>query len=399
MRYRILACLCLMGSSAIGLANEKISFKVSGQINRALFIWDNGKENDIYNVNNASSRSRFQLKGDSKIEGNWSAGFTLEIGLEDSLNTFLDEDHDENGDFPGAPTSTVAVRLAAWHLNHSNFGRLTIGQFDGASRYYSGFADFSRAYVTVNGAYSAHWNENFSIINKAGEDSGYDWGDFGVDDMDIIRKELIRYDSPIFLNGFRLGFSGGENDFHDVILSWQQGIGDLTIAANVMYQDFRDGFDGQYRCTQGGPTNDKARCFTLGGTAGFQHMPSGLFLTYAGASRKHKRPTTEDSRYYFIKGGWTTKFEGWGKTSLYTEYYQGKNGPAAGADLAGDEAGVLTDPRLVVYGAGIVQWVDALGIEVYLAYRNYTLDAEDATGTSSSVKAFDAVQLGSRIKF
>ena len=61
--------------------NRKVSLKISGWVNEAIFAWDDGKESNVYVGTNNLEQSRFRFTGDAKINGDLTAGYTLEIGV------------------------------------------------------------------------------------------------------------------------------------------------------------------------------------------------------------------------------------------------------------------------------------------------------------------------------
>ena len=61
--------------------NRKVSLTVSGWVNEAVFFWDDGVESNAYVGTNDLEQDRFRFVGEAKIADGWSAGYTLEIGL------------------------------------------------------------------------------------------------------------------------------------------------------------------------------------------------------------------------------------------------------------------------------------------------------------------------------
>jgi hypothetical protein len=61
--------------------NRKVSLEIYGQVNQSVIFWDDGFEDNAYVVTNDNSRSRFGFRGKAKIDGDWEAGYRLEIGV------------------------------------------------------------------------------------------------------------------------------------------------------------------------------------------------------------------------------------------------------------------------------------------------------------------------------
>ena len=61
--------------------NRKVSLTLSGWVNEAVFWWDDGTEKNAYVGTNNLEQSRFRFTGEAKIDKDWSAGYTIEIGI------------------------------------------------------------------------------------------------------------------------------------------------------------------------------------------------------------------------------------------------------------------------------------------------------------------------------
>ena len=67
--------------------NRKVSLEVSGQVNRAI-VWHNDDNSRVSKFtsrdNDGRSGSRFRFKGSAKIDSDRSAGFLIEIGVDNN---------------------------------------------------------------------------------------------------------------------------------------------------------------------------------------------------------------------------------------------------------------------------------------------------------------------------
>ena len=61
--------------------NRKVSLTISGWVNEAVFFWDDGTESNVYVGTNSLEQSRFKFAGEAKIDKDWSAGYTIEVGI------------------------------------------------------------------------------------------------------------------------------------------------------------------------------------------------------------------------------------------------------------------------------------------------------------------------------
>ncbi len=108
--------------------NRKVSLTISGWVNEAVFAWDDGVESNVYVGTNALEQSRVKFAGEAKIDGDWSAGYTLEIGLLGGDSKSFDQDS-------AGFKNSLSVRKSSWFLKSKTFGKLTVGQ-DGTSTYH-----------------------------------------------------------------------------------------------------------------------------------------------------------------------------------------------------------------------------------------------------------------------
>ena len=179
--------------------NRKVSLKISGWVNEAVFWWEDGQEKNVYVGTNKLEETRFRFSGDAKIVDGWSACFLIELGLADNAsNTF-------SQDSQGATNSTT-IRKANWWIKSKDYGQVSVGlngtatyhlldDADGANtRFYS---DAEAASVAM-GAFLIRSNGAF-VANPAG--GNLKWTDLlrgfnnstpGQDG----RRSVVRYDSP-----------------------------------------------------------------------------------------------------------------------------------------------------------------------------------------------------------
>jgi hypothetical protein len=94
---------------------------------------------------------------------------------------------------------------------------------------------------------------------------------------------------------------------------------------------------------------------------------------------------------------------------LFGEYMQGDYGAsinsaanlnsavrsAASFGLAGNIAGVETE----MFGIGFNQNVAAAAMDIYVSYRNYSVDVTSTTGAKSNLEDIQQVVTGARIQF
>ncbi len=61
--------------------NRKVSLKISGWVNEEVMYWDDGTEQNVYVGTNTLEQRRFKFSAKPRSTSDWSAGYTIEIGL------------------------------------------------------------------------------------------------------------------------------------------------------------------------------------------------------------------------------------------------------------------------------------------------------------------------------
>src|SRR5262245_24946554 len=71
-------------ATTVQKGNKKVTVTVYGRVNRIVNFWDDGAETNTYTLNSSYSPTRWGFRGDAKIGGAWTSGYTLE--MEDNGN-------------------------------------------------------------------------------------------------------------------------------------------------------------------------------------------------------------------------------------------------------------------------------------------------------------------------
>ena len=67
-------------ATTVRKANRAVSLSISGEVNRALLIWDDGTRSDTYVVDNAApdEGSKLRVSGEGRLSDDWRSGFIHE---------------------------------------------------------------------------------------------------------------------------------------------------------------------------------------------------------------------------------------------------------------------------------------------------------------------------------
>src|SRR5262245_61527844 len=420
--------------------NRKMSLTITGQVHRMILWWDDGHSNATYwGIDNTNSSSRFSFTGTAKVTPTVSMGFDITIELEvggksSNLNQF-DEDGKLGGQINGALAASFNAsnidayfgdaRRAAWWIEDTKYGRLTIGRYESAGAIttidLAGIgAGASASVVLVNGF--------FNVRGPQGQYWATTFGAFGDPAANQGRSELLRWDSPTY-QGFILSASIGESngDYWGVMLRYANEFNGVRVAAGIGYEDATDRFTtanplaGANVNATSGPNDllgPDPEVKAWGAGLSVLHVPSGLFAqghymaadfscingnpngvangnAPNGLQTGYWGQTTDcrkDANQWLIQAGITKNWFGIGNTALFVEYSRNNGwgagegqGPVFGGQgrnfgvPAGPNTGIVavngvTDSEMDVWGAGITQNIDAAATEMYLNWRHFDVD-------------------------
>ena len=379
--------------------NRKVSLAISGHVNEAVIFWDDGVEQNVYQVTGENSRTRVRFRGGADISDDLYAKYRLELGFRTSRLSRVTADNDDE--------PLLDLRYSEWTLGSRTFGQVTVGEAEDAAQNIThfnlgGHTHFARDDIL-------DWNANFEIQTANGG-TGIAWrrlmsGDsFGDGDRD----NLVRYDTPT-LAGFKLSAHWGEDDSWGVGLRYANEFADFKVAAGIAYREITEDEHGCTEITQT-QTGLTANCQEFGTSASVRHVPSGLFVAAAYGYKLDKAKSTstqtavtnvdDDDERWYVSAGIYQKFNSLGKTSIFGEYGAYDNGtPFDGDDVRSASGNPIQSSEIEMWGVGINQKIDAAAMDIYLGYRHYTSDIVTTAGPVQGLKDHQAVLSGARIKF
>lgn len=332
---------------------DGIQVKLSGHINRALMLVDDGAERDSFNVDNSNSSTRFRFNADGPAGAGLRAGILFEAQFQSNPSGAVSfADH------------SIDAQLTERHMDiflTGGFGTVRLGQGDGAAN--------GAAEVDLSGTSLAHYSASPDIgsafqYRTGGAFSGTSIGD-SISNQDFGgRHDRLLYQTPSF-NGFigELSWGHKERDIGEVALRYGGKIGALGTLAGAV------GYSNVYAPDNApaGSSDDKV----IGGSISWLH-PTGFNLTFAHTTRDLPG---RDGKFSYFKAGYKT-----GKHAISIDYGLGDDQAASG-----DEA--------TVYGIGYV-FVPIAWAEVFALYKLHALDRPGV-----SLEDINFLMLGSRVKF
>lgn len=345
--------------------NRKVSVEVYGFVTTGIMHFNNGDKSDTFVVENSNGSSRFGFKGSAKISPTLSAGFQIEVGVVSASSNSVGVTDDDGG-ATQTGDGTLGLRQANWYLDHKSLGRVTVGRISSAM---DGIQEIDLAGTGIVSLPGINVGGGIAIAG-----TGLKWGDV-MRGFDGDRVNGIRYDTPTW-NGFQLSTSFSENDRTDVTLRYAGEFAGFRIAAGIGYGV---GSDNSDLANATGVVNFDDVQF-VSGSASVLHVKSGLFATGFGGSREFNGTAGSfEETNWGLRAGIAKNFFGLGNTVVFGEFNNFEN--VANRGLTSE-----------VWGVGVIQNIDAAATELFLSYKNYSVDAAGAHDT-------DIVFGGARVKF
>jgi predicted porin len=315
------------------------SLTLSGQINPAFNVVDDGISTDVFIVDNDTSATRFRLDADAPL-GETSLGATLEIGASPNNSSDVSQlDPQTDADFN--------VRRAEVTFRNDRYGRLQLGKGSSAA---DDTAEYDLSLVAGPIMYAGVADIAGGIFFTDGTDLSDTTVADAFFDFDGDRLARVRYDSPM-LGPVQGSASYGQDDqwAAAVTLGGDYGdwsgwaLGDFTLLAAASVYN----------------TDDDAVDYAYAASASVLHDPTGLSLTLSTGGQKLDEG--EDPSNLYAKVGWDTTFWPLGPTGFGIDYTHGENISSEGADGTS-------------WGIAAVQRIERYGIDLYSQLRWYELD-------------------------
>jgi hypothetical protein len=369
--------------------NRVVSLNISGQVSKALLIWDDGVDSDAYVVDNAINTSRIAFDGKAAMAPGLTAGFLMQIDLRDSISSIVSQTNDEG------PASEIVIRTSNLYIESEKLGRVSIGQNYSFNDAVSVPFQVANTYNTDGGPYA----DGFSVKSSEGL-SAFSWGQLIGNGPR--RDDYLRYDSPLF-GGFGFMALVGDDDIWEIGAKYFTKTDRFQLNTAIDYYDY----DASALPAAGG----LAKFQEVKGIVSVKDLPSGLFLTVWAAQRDYERGGLDDTGHsiqaFF---GIEKNFTSYGNTTVYGGYGRFEDMASTGLSassldlgVGGANAGdVVTGSEIDRLTFGVVQSFDTAGLDIYGIVEHYSADVTVSDGAASEkaeLEDFTSVIIGSRIKF
>lgn len=418
-------------ATAARSGNRKVTLSVSGFVGHQVMWWDDGAMSDMVIGDGGNLNSRFRFKGLAKLNPAVTAGFTYEFGARNNaLQSMSQDGKDDAGVGSGKDDlgGEIALRDSTVWIRHKQLGMVKIG--------HGSTATDNLILLDLGGISSAStpdaalFNGGFYPQAGGATTNPVTWGHAinGGISFDTARRNHVLYETPS-LAGFTVQAAVAENSFWDVALRYAGEFGSIRVAAAVGYSVDDEGtYLAKNAVVPGSPwwvddySISSTRVTETKGSAAIMHVPSGLFLNVAAGKRKldgvvltrndlgwipplahsHQMDlAAKDPFFWHVAGGISKNFFGIGRTAVFGEYQEAHDFLAF-TDGAAFPTGISSS-KVTMMGAGVVQHIDALAMELFAVIKQYELDVSavsngDPDGSEKSDK-FQAVIVGTKISF
>jgi hypothetical protein len=324
----------------VSALKKKVDVTLYGQVSKAVMFADDGQDDDIFFVDNAVSGTRLGVMAKSKLNDEFAVGGQLEFEWTQNNSNKVNMDNDN---FDGDDAKHRQMRV---YGQSKSAGKLTLGHGSVAA---DGIAQIDLSGTSLaNGRADAAFGAGFDFYDTVSNSySGVTVGKIFTD-LDGGRLDGLVYDSPAFF-GVTLSGTVAEGDYNDVAVRYDQKFGDTHVMAGIAMTQVARSFAGH----------------KLAGSASVM-LPMGLNFTASAGQDQFVDSSFVDGTYWFGKVGYQMKALSYGSTSFAVDYGQYD-------DIIGASS-LDTQYDGDLWGAEMVQKLDAINTEVYLAYRLYELD-------------------------
>ena len=345
------------------------SFEISGQINPAVNVVDDGISTDTFIVDNDTSSSRLRFDINAPLDQT-NLGATVEIGISPNNSYDVSQitpDTDADYNVRKAEVTARDDRWGKFWLGKGSVAADDVAEYDlslvAGPIMYSGVADIAGGVIFTDGSDYINLGSVLSpdYLTVGGAFFNFDPG----------RIARVRYDTPMF-GPVQASASWGQEDQWAAAITLGGDYGDWTgwevgsftiLAAAGVYDDDTDGVDYSYA-----------------GSASFLHNPSGISLTLSGGGQSVDAGS--DPYNLYAKVGYDTEFWAIGPTGFGIDYTDGEN-------IAGDGYDGQS------YGLAAVQMIDQYGIALYAQLRMYDLSSD----SGPDIKDITVASFGTKFTF
>ena len=383
-----------------GRKDNPLSLKVSGHINRGIWVASNGVNTNTAHVDNDNSPTRLTITGSGRWDESTEIGGTIEFGVEEnSTDEIAVNSVDDSRTGP-------SIRIAELFVKNDTFGEFYFGQGSTASDGTMESTDLSQTTLLSAGGSQSFIAGATVFTNRVTEGPITVNGDNARPDriMDpgdgLFRRNRFRYNTPSIL-GFSLQtshyFQGADHNW-DIALKYGATIKDTKIRAQGAFlQRNTNSRTATGSNLVGDSMNAAYRQFNASAGVLFP-VGLSLFVGYvdrdwyvtgvSSITNNVVNFNVPNGKNYTAKIGYQFNYFEAGLTALAVDF-----GCSEGMFFD-----ILNTDRVYkgrAYGIFAVQFLDRISTEVYAGYRHFRMTSNVPNETYNPISAF---LVGARVK-
>lgn len=332
-------------TSLLGWESGPYSAKISGQVNMAGMMSDDGYSRDLYFVTNSITSNRIKLETTVQNTPDFSIGSVMDLGLNVNPGSSVSQ-VSKNG------SNNTDFRKIEIIFNSKKLGKVSLGKGQTASDD-TAQSDLSGTDVVT---YSKIDDNGSGIFfRKKNEVPGSSFtrnptvGDV-FDNLDgQSRQTRVRYDTPLF-NGFSFATSYMTNYIYDFALRYLNTFPWFQLQSALAYVSSHSTISSSTGTLKGNQFDGSVSVL----------FNCGFNVTYAGGKFNTSTFNRQSPYFHFIKIGYLAQLNRLGKTGFSVNYSLHRH------------FNVNSD-RAKSYGAEIVQHLSRDNTEIYISYQEYDL--------------------------
>ena len=400
--------------------NPLSAWSLSGVVNRAMLVWDDGSQVAVNSVDNAQDSSNIELEGEWELSNGWSLAVNWTFDTYYAASDLVSQtDWDGNG-------LTIEMPYMLAEIGHDSIGKIIGGLTNSASDEIDNI-NLAGSDAIADASFE-NFSNNFFLRAKGingrgglatGEPNSFGdeirWGDVIEGKFAGESGVFLTYVSPTW-NGFELSSAVGQarevfltTDGNTLLTGKENGVfADAALRYNKTWNDFRfaAGIGGWSDSTEEEDAIEKTADLGFGLSFAVRHEPTGLNIAANYARRTHNADCalpgeiSGDCRgpieILYTKGGMVRDLISWGPTAVYGEFFKSwKEWNDSDRDLVaslwtGPEDEIptleLKSSNMTGWGFGALQRISRINTEMYLGVRHYNVDF-DLIGEDGSVPA------------
>ena len=341
--------------STVKTTNPRVKVTLSGQVNRAINVVNDGKDTDAFFVDNDVSNSRFRLVAEGKFSQTALVGSMIEVAVSPNNSENVSQLDQDTVDF-------IDLRRVEVYFDHKEYGRIWFGKGSTSSD--------NTAEVDLSGTDVVQYASVADIVGGIlfREKANGELSDVAVNDAfsdfdGLGRKDRVRYDTPEF-HGFQLSASAISDGRYDGAVLWAGQAHGLSMASAFAASK----------------PSDSDTDFRLDGSTSILHNETGLNLTLSGGMDQVDGGDNRSNLY--AKAGWLADKFDFGSTAF-------------GIDVTRSENLAADGDKGYSVGGAVVQRIDPFGTELFAQVRWFTLDP----GRGPAFDDIVAGTVGARVQF